>query len=75
MDLVECERCGREWDGFAQCNCFYNYSSDDDNESYMKDVGTQTKRKRWGPTKLEIAQKAVDNLVKNKREIKITLFI
>ena len=75
MDLVECERCGREWDGLAQCDCFYNYPSDDDDESYMKDVGTQTKRKRWGPTKLEIAQKAVDNLVKNKREIKISLFI
>jgi hypothetical protein len=66
MDLIECERCGREWDGFAQCNCFYNYSSDDDNESFMKDVGTQTKRNRWGPTKLEIAQKAVDNLIKIK---------
>ena len=38
MDLIECERCGREWDGFAQCNCFYNYSSDGDNDYLDLDI-------------------------------------
>ena len=53
MDLVECERCGREWDGLAQCDCFYNYPSDDD-ESYMKDVGTQSLGRKDGSQGLSI---------------------
>ena len=45
--LVTCEKCGREWDGNAQCNCFYGmYSSDDELfDEYSprtKDQSTQT---------------------------------
>jgi hypothetical protein len=32
----------------------------------FKNVSTQTKRNRWGPSKLEIAQKAVDEYMKNR---------
>ena len=45
--LITCEKCGREWDGNAQCNCFYGlYSSDDelfdDYSPRTKDQSTQT---------------------------------
>jgi len=75
MDLITCEFCKREWDGFAQCPCFsklYSQTSiysdtDDDNEKiFFKDASTQTKRYKWGPTKLEIAQLAVNNYMKNR---------
>ena len=74
MELVTCEYCKREWDGNAQCPCFaYMYTpsdlsnySDDDYMISFKDASTQTKRYRWGPTKLEIAQKAVDVYMKNR---------
>lgn len=67
MELVTCEYCKREWDGFAQCPCFSNiYDIDElsnttiDEIISFKDSSTQTRISRWGPTKLEIAQKAVD---------------
>jgi hypothetical protein len=31
-ELCICERCGREWDGHAQCPCGLDYSSEDDND-------------------------------------------
>ena len=43
MELVECEKCGREWDGHAQCDCYYYYSSEDEYEQHLKDASTQTK--------------------------------
>jgi len=78
MELVECEKCGREWDGHAQCDCYYYYSSEDEYEQHLKDASTQTKRNRWGPkplSKLEIAQRAVDDFMKNKQIIKLTIII
>ena len=79
MELMTCDYCKREWDGNAQCPCFeYMYSPSDistyiDSEEEMisfKDVSTQTKRNRWGPSKLEIAQKAVDDYIKNRPFLK-----
>ena len=70
--LVTCEYCNRDWDGYAQCPCLltmyspsesFSFDSDNENICYI-DASTQTKRYRWGPTKLEIAQKAVDNYMK-----------
>jgi len=48
QELVTCETCGREWDGNAQCNCFYGmydlFSDDELDESspQMIDQSTQT---------------------------------
>ena len=61
--LITCEFCLREWDGNAQCPCTM-YISDDESpvkKNKTKEVSTQTKKIRvWGPTKLELAQEAVN---------------
>ena len=31
-ELYTCDRCGRFWDGHAQCPCYLNYSSEDEND-------------------------------------------
>ena len=38
-DLVSCEKCKREWDGFAQCPCgIGDYDSESDNEGNIEDI-------------------------------------
>ena len=36
-DLYVCERCGREWDGHAQCPCGLDYSSDYSSDESLDD--------------------------------------
>lgn len=62
--LITCDYCLREWDGNAQCPCTM-YISDDEGpikKCKTKEASTQTRKSRvWGPTKLELAQKAVNS--------------
>lgn len=62
--LITCDFCLREWDGNAQCPCTMYISDDDEThvkKSKTKEVSTQTKKVRvWSPTKLELAQEAVN---------------
>lgn len=40
-DLITCEKCKREWDGFAQCPCGigdYDSDSESDNEGNIEDI-------------------------------------
>ena len=41
IDLMECTRCSRIWDGNAQCLCCFDISSDSDDEDSTEDIYTE----------------------------------
>lgn len=63
--LITCEYCSRVWDGNAQCPCTMYLSDEQSPRKKFVDAFTQTKKIRnWGPTKLQLAQEAVNNKFK-----------
>lgn len=68
--LITCDNCSRVWDGNAQCPCRMYLSEEETHKQEFVNSSTQTKKIRvWGPTKLQLAQEAVDKMLHKNLEI------